>query len=155
MQKFELENKSYLFQYGPTVGSFLIRTNLADFLTKGYQSEVKAADLVLTAGASNGIHLILSTLIDMNGFVFIDELYYMEATLSLKEFSNIEIVPVKLNDDGVDIKDLELKVRERKFQSNCKMFWAVYLTVPAFQNPTGILFSKGEKKIFNCCRFKL
>lgn len=39
-QKFELENNSYLFQYGPTIGTTEFRQSLADFLSTGYQSKV-------------------------------------------------------------------------------------------------------------------
>lgn len=144
LQEFEANNKSYLFQYGPTVGSFLFRTKLAEFLTRGYKSEVKAEDLVLTAGATNGIHLILSTLLDFNGFVFLDEVTYMIALEAIQQFSTIKIVPVKLNSDGVDIADLEEKVKARRFQADGKIFWGVYYTIPTFHNPTGILFSEGE-----------
>lgn len=142
----------------------MFRTNLAEFLTRGYKSKVEASDLVLNAGATNGIHLILTTLVDLNGFVFLDEgwvllslcvllinkpniLYlsvtYMIALEAISQFSSIKIVPVKLNDDGVDIKDLEEKLKARQFESNGKLFWGVYYTMPTFHNPTGILFSNG------------
>lgn len=104
-----------------------------------------AADLVLTAGATNGIHLILSSLVDLHGMVFLDEVTYMIALEAIKQFSTIEIVPVKLNEDGVDINDLEEKLMKNRFQQNSKMFWGVYYTIPTFHNPTGILFSEGEK----------
>lgn len=143
LQKFEEANKSYIFQYGPAVGSFLFRNKLAEFLTKGYGSPVDAADLVLTSGATNGVHLILSTLIDLNGYVFLDEVTYMIALEAIEQFSTIKIVPVKLNCNGVDIQDLEQKMRERRFKTETKMFWAAYYTIPTFHNPTGILFSEG------------
>lgn len=98
---------------------------------------------MLTAGATNGIHLILSTLVDLNGFVFLDEVTYMIALESIKQFSHIKIVPVKLNADGVDVKDLEKKLKKNQFKSEEKMFWGVYYTIPTFHNPTGILFSEG------------
>jgi DNA-binding transcriptional MocR family regulator len=99
---------------------------------------------VLTAGATNGIHLILSTLVDLHhGVVFLDEVTYMIALEAIKQFTTLQIVPVKLNDDGVDIQDLEEKVKSRRFESSSKMFWGVYYTIPTFHNPTGILFSEG------------
>lgn len=145
-QKYELENNSYLFQYGPALGSILFRTKLAEFLTRGYKSEVNPADLVLTAGATNGIHHILSNLIDLDGFVFLDEVTYMIALEAIQQFSNIKIVPVKLNDDGVNICDLEEKLIKSKFEATSgKMFWGMYYTIPTFHNPTGIVFSEGER----------
>lgn len=69
----------------------------------------------------------------------------MIALEAISQFSSIKIVPVKINEDGVDIEDLEEKVKARQFQSGAKMFWGVYYTMPTFHNPTGILFSEGEK----------
>ena len=66
-------------------------------MTKGYQSEVNRSDLVLSAGATHGMHLILSTLVDLNGFIFVDEVTYMIALEAFKQFSNMTIVPGMLN----------------------------------------------------------
>lgn len=90
------------------------------------------------------MHMILSTLLDLNGFVFLDEATYMIALEAIAQFPSLKIVPVKLNEDGVDISDLEEKVKQRQFQSKDKMFWATYYTIPTFHNPTGILFTEGE-----------
>jgi DNA-binding transcriptional MocR family regulator len=102
---------------------------------------------VLTAGATNGMHLILSTLVDLHGVVFLDEVTYMIALEAIKQFTTLQIVPVKLNDDGVDIEDLEVKIRTRRFESSTKMFWGIYYTIPTFHNPTGIFFSEGLLKV--------
>lgn len=90
------------------------------------------------------MHLILTTLIDLNGFVFLDEVTYMIALEAIQQFSTVKIIPVKLNDDGVDLADLEEKIKKRQFQSQDKMFWGIYYTMPTFHNPTGILFSPGK-----------
>lgn len=105
---------------------------------------MEAADLVLSAGATNGLHLILSTLVDLNGFVFLDEVTYMIALESIAQFTTMNVIPVKLNDDGVDINDLEAKLKANQFKSKSKMFWGIYYTMPTFHNPTGILFSEGK-----------
>lgn len=145
-QNYESQNSSYLFQYGPTLGSFHFRTRLAEFLTKGYHEKVEASDLVLTGGATSGLHMILSTLIDWDGFVFLDSVTYMIALEAIGQFSTLKVVPVKINDDGVDLKELEQKLKERKFAAKGKMFWGIYYTIPTFHNPTGILFSEGKQK---------
>lgn len=126
----------------PTVGTYRFRVKLAEFLTRNYQSAVNPADLVLTCGASSGMLLILSTLIDLNGIVFLDEVTYMIVLEAIQMFPSLKIVPVKLNEDGVDIADLEQKIIENKFvSSHGKMFFGCYYTIPVFHNPTGILFS--------------
>lgn len=86
--------------------------------------------------------LAISTLIDLNGVVFLDEVTYMIVLEAIRAFPSLKIVPIKLNDDGVDIADLERKVIEHKFSpAHGKMFFGCYYTIPAFHNPTGILFS--------------
>lgn len=49
----------------------------------------------MTCGASHGMHIILSTLIDMAGFVFVDEVTYMIALDVFRQFSNMKIIPGK------------------------------------------------------------
>jgi len=143
LQEFEAANHSYIFQYGPTCGTYRFRTKLAEFLSKKYQSNVEAADLILTAGATYGLLVILSTVMDLNGIVFLDEATYMIALESISDFNTLKIVPVKLNDNGVDLIDLEDKIVKYKFQQESKMFWGCYYTMPTYHNPTSIVFSEG------------
>lgn len=89
-----------------------------------FYSNPLAADLVLTAGSTYGLHQILTTLVDLDGYIFLDEVTYMIALEAIALFPSIKIIPVKLNPNGVDIEDLEAKVAERKFESKDKMFWA-------------------------------
>ncbi|XP_065082668.1 2-aminoadipate transaminase [Ochlerotatus camptorhynchus] len=140
--KFELENNSYLFQYGPTIGTTEFRQTLAEFLSKGYQSDVNKSDLVQTSGATHGLHLILSTLIDLAGVIFVDEVTYMIALETFRQFDTMKIVTVPLREDGPDIGVLSTLINQHKFKlSGNKIFWGVYYTIPTFHNPTGILFS--------------
>ncbi|KAH8268793.1 hypothetical protein KR018_007175 [Drosophila ironensis] len=161
LQRQKQDNRSLIFQYGPTNGAYEVREEIAKYFSEKYGDPVKrcvlfvcltrislsewclafSEDLIITTGATQGFHLILSTLIDLQGFVFVDEFTYMIALDCMKQFSSLTIVPVKLNDDGVDVKDLEQKVAQRRFKSTKKEFWGIYYTIPMFHNPTGILFS--------------
>ncbi|KAM8709884.1 hypothetical protein ACLKA7_016654 [Drosophila subpalustris] len=141
LKREKTENQSLIFQYGPTSGTYEVRNEIAKYFRKMYNSPVNSADLIITTGATQGLHFVLSTLIDFNGYIFVDEYTYMIALDSMKHFTSLQIVPLKLNDDGVDLKDLEEKVRERHFKSKNKEFWGFYYTIPTYHNPTGILFS--------------
>ncbi|KAH8371236.1 hypothetical protein KR093_006712 [Drosophila rubida] len=155
-------NQSLIFQYGPTSGTFEVRHQLAKYFSQMYDSTVNRSvflkalftlslndcflhdcseDLIITTGATQGLHFVLSTLIDFNGCIFVDEFTYMIALDSMKHFTTLQIVPVKLNADGVDLIDLEEKVKTRQFKSKSKEFWGIYYTIPTYHNPTGILFS--------------
>ncbi|XP_039966083.1 aromatic amino acid aminotransferase C569.07-like [Bactrocera tryoni] len=126
------------FQYGPTSGSFEIRNAIAEYFSSLYVDDrVKSEDLIITTGASQGLHFVLSTLVDLNGVIFVDEVTYMIALDTMKQFTTLTIVPLNLNGDGVDVKELEKIVQEKRFQSKSKTFWAMYYTIPTYHNPTG------------------
>ncbi|KAH8262474.1 hypothetical protein KR026_008051 [Drosophila bipectinata] len=141
LEREKRENQSLIFQYGPTSGAYEVRFEIATYFSEMYENPVNSEDLIITTGATQGLHLILSTLIDFQGFIFVDEFTYMIALDSMKHFTSLNIIPVKLNDDGVDLKDLEEKVSKRRFKSEKKEFWGIYYTIPTYHNPTGILFS--------------
>lgn len=65
----------------------------------------------------------------------------MIALDTIKQFHTLNIVPVKLNENGVDLDSLEKLLQEKQFKSQNKEFWAMYYTIPTYHNPTGILFS--------------
>jgi DNA-binding transcriptional MocR family regulator len=135
-------NYNLPFLLSPTIGTHNFREQLAGFLSKNYDSPVNSADIVLSGGASSGLLLILSTLLDMNGVVFVDEVTYMIVLEAIAQFPTLKIVPVKLNNDGVDVEDLERKILQHKFTpTHGKMFFGLYYTIPTYHNPTGILFS--------------
>ncbi|XP_063701520.1 uncharacterized protein LOC134831656 [Culicoides brevitarsis] len=153
--KHEFENNAYLFQYGPAIGRIDFRTVLADFLSRRYHANVNPVNLVVTTGATQGLHLILSTLLDLHAFVFVDEVTYMIALEAISQFNTMKIVAVPFSTrHGVDLDALEQLVTERKFTpSNDKPFWGVYYTIPTFHNPTGVLYSEATcKKLIKIAR---
>ncbi|XP_075159959.1 uncharacterized protein LOC142233062 [Haematobia irritans] len=134
-------NSSMLFQYGPTSGTYEARCEIAKYFTEMYKCEVKSEDLIITSGATQGLHVILSTLVDLNGYIFVDEVTYMLALDSIKQLHTLTIIPIKLKHDGTDLEDLEKHLKEHEFKSTKKEFWGMYYTIPTYHNPTGILFS--------------
>lgn len=137
-------------------------------------------DLVVTTGATQGLHLILSTLIDFSGVIFVDEVTYMIALSAMSQFTTMKVVAgklfvnvdaenvfqkkkidplrtVPLTNDGVDIEALRKLTTEHKFESKTKMFWGMYYTIPVFHNPTGRLYSQGNtehrEEILVTCHF--
>lgn len=144
---FEKQNNSFLFQYGPTAGQDDFREALATFLSDNYGSLVKASNLILTAGASNGMHLLWTLLLHPTSLVIVDEVTYMIALESLANFPGFKVVSCPLLDDGPDLNALEEILlshgMDEKVQTATR-YHCMYYTIPAFHNPTGIIFS--EKK---------
>lgn len=146
--QYELENNAYIFQYGPAVGAISIRKTFAKFLSRKYQDKVTSTSLVVTSGATHGLHLILSTLIAMNGVIIVDEVTYMIALEAMQQFTGMKIITVAFDSkSGVDLKDLEQVVQEHKFtHTDGKPFWGLYYTIPSYHNPTGVKFSPALNK---------
>ncbi|XP_037936438.1 uncharacterized protein YER152C [Teleopsis dalmanni] len=136
------KNNAYLFQYGPTPGIEEARNAIATFCTDKYQSEVKSDDMIITSGATQGLHFVLTTLVDLNGVVFIDEVTYMIALDAIKQIDTLQIIPIPLTDEGVDLSRFECILEEKKFKPKNKEFWGIYYSIPVYHNPTGLLFSE-------------
>lgn len=100
-------------------------------------------DLVLTTGATQGLHLTLSTMVDMNGVIFVDEVTYMIALALIGQFPTMKIVTVPLTASGVDVVKLREAVAAHRFESKTKPFWGLYYTTTVHHNPTGLTFSEG------------
>ncbi|XP_031838655.2 2-aminoadipate transaminase isoform X1 [Nomia melanderi] len=136
------EGMYYLFQYGPTAGLWEYRHELALFLTRRYCDPVKMENLILTCGATHGLQLLLNTVLSPNGVIFVEEVTYMIALDSFKQFPLMKIVTVPMKNDMVDLDAFEKIVAKEKISGEFlhteeKIFWAMFYTIPTFHNPTG------------------
>lgn len=61
-------------------------------------SSYNSEDIVLTTGATQGLHLILSTLIDFSGVIFVDEVTYMIALSAMAQFHTMKVVTGELSE---------------------------------------------------------
>jgi len=139
-------NLGSLFQYGPEVGIKQYRVELAKFLSRRYEDKVLADELVLTCGATNGLHLTISSLIKQGGTVFVEDPTYFIALSLLSGDMGLRVVPIRMKEDGIDTEHLEEMVAKeaaRTFadKTNSDRFWGMIYTIPTFHNPTGITFS--------------
>ena len=136
-----------LFQYGPEAGTRQYRRELSQFLSSRYQGPVDPEELVLTTGATNGLHLTVSCLVKRGGIVFCENPTYFIALDILKNDLGLEVIPVDIVEGGIDTESLETKIQsaaERRKEEKEKdgRYWGVYYTIPTLHNPTGITFSK-------------
>ncbi|KAL5288572.1 hypothetical protein ACFFRR_009043 [Megaselia abdita] len=139
----EMSGNCALFQYGPPAGPLSTRMELSKFLAEAYGGRVYSADIFLTNGASAGLHYILSSLLEFDGYIFVDEAVFMLAFGIIKQFSGLKIVSLKITSEGCDLEDFEKKLKNlKRSQPKSKMFSVAYYTSTVFNNPTGITFSK-------------
>ncbi|XP_076182099.1 uncharacterized protein LOC143154134 [Ptiloglossa arizonensis] len=152
------EGNYYLFQYGTTAGLWECREELAGFLTRRYGDPVKRENLILTCGASHGLQLLLNTVVSPNGIIFVEEVTYMIALDTFKQFPLMKVVTVPMKNDTVDVDAFEKIVAEEKKNGDFllndeKIFWAMFYTIPTFHNPTGTTLPPAScKRLVNIAR---
>lgn len=143
-RRMEIEAESgSLFQYGPEQGIVSFRRNLARLLADEYKSPVDEDELIVTTGATNGLFLTCSLLLDSQAVVFVENPTYFIALKILSQDLGFKVIPIPMNKDGIDTKTLEKCVKEarRKYTGSEDKFWSMLYTIPNFHNPTGISFS--------------
>ena len=122
---------SYL-NYGFEQGDGFLREALAHFLTPAYGFSVQASQLLLSAGATQAIDMICSNFTQPGNVVFVEEPTFF-LILGLFRDHGLQIVPIPLDDEGLDLAVLE----EKLTQYQPKFLY----TIPTFQNPTSLNLS--------------
>lgn len=104
---------------------------------------LEGRDVLITNGFTEGFDILLSTLTIDGDKVACEEPTHNTAIKMMKTH-NLDIKPIKMNKDGIDIESLEKTLKESKPKF-------IYL-IPSYHNPTGIVI-KGEKRqeVYNVC----
>ena len=134
-------NLGSLFQYGPEVGIRQYRVELAKFLSRRYSDKVLEDELVLTCGATNGLHLATSCLVKQGGTVFVEDPTYFIALSLLSGDMGLKVVPIRMKENGIDLDHLEEMVAieaTKNAEETSARFWGMIYTIPTFHNPTGV-----------------
>lgn len=139
-----------MFQYGPSMGDWKFRVNLATFLSNRYQEKVQMQNLMVTAGASHGLYLTASLLLNEGSIVFVEDPTYFIAIHVLKTDLKMNVVPVPMDEYGIKIEAmvdiLKHASESDKNESPKSAFKAMIYTIPAYQNPTGLCYSEGRSQ---------
>lgn len=135
-QLFLTEGTDYL-QYGAAAGDAHFRITLAAFLSKHYNVNVQAESLFISTGISQALDMICASFTQANDTIFVEEPSYF---LALHIFRNydLNIVPIPLDANGLDIDTLELLLETHKPRF-------VY-TIPVHQNPSGVSLSQERRE---------
>lgn len=136
-------DKGHAFDYQESQGYFPLRQALTEYVRE-YNIFTSVDNVQVISGAQQGIDIIAKALLNYGDAVIIENPSYTGAIASFKS-RGAKIIDVNLLDDGIDMEDLEKKIRifEPKF---------LYL-MPNFQNPTGISYSRAKKEeVINLCK---
>lgn len=120
------------FQYATTEGHRGLREWIAARYEARHGLKVSYEDIIITTGSQQALDLVGKVLINPKDVVGVEVPGYLGAIQAFSMFEP-EFIGVKLNDDGLDIKDLEQTLD----QTSVKVMY----TVPNFQNPSGITYS--------------
>lgn len=126
-------DKGFAFSYQEVNGFMPLREILAEFLKKNYGIKALADQIQIVSGAQQGIDIIAKSCLHSGDSVITENPTYFGA-LEVFRSRGCHIVPVSLNDDGLDLIELEKKIKICK----PKMLYIM----PNYQNPTTICYSK-------------
>ncbi len=131
-------DKGFAFGYQESNGFKPLRMSILQYLNKKYRIEVQAEDkLLIVSGAQQGIDLIAKTMLNPGDYVITENPTY-DGAVTLFKSRGARVVGVNLEEDGIDLVDLEKKIRI------CKPRLIYIMTY--CQNPTTVSYSK-EKLI--------
>lgn len=136
-RKLLTENPTTMLSYGLQEGYEPLRRNFIDHIANERNIKADLDNVLITTGATQGIELVAQVLIEKGDVVLVESPTFFAALPVFIKYG-AKLVPVKMDSDGIDVEDLEYKLK----RYNPKLLY----TIPTFQNPTGITLSK-ERRI--------
>lgn len=128
--------ESKVFQYSTTEGYEPLRQYIANRYKDKFNLDYSKDDILITTGSQQALDLLGKVLINKGDALAIEKPGYLGAIQSFSVFQPT-FKGIDLQVDGLDTKMLEDTLQS----SNLKLLY----TVPNFQNPTGITYSKENR----------
>lgn len=126
-----------VLQYGLTAGFPELRELLCKYVESAGITGAKTENVLVISGGQQGIDLALKAFINPGDVILVEDPTYL-AFLQLANSYEGVCVGVRANDDGLDLADLEEKIKKH----SPKMLYCV----PTFSNPTGKTYSAENRK---------
>lgn len=126
------------FQYSPTEGFYEVR-ELACRLMKRSGLKVHPDEVLITAGAQQGLDLIAKIFIDEGDEIIIEAPSYVGALNAFRVLQP-QVISVEIEDDGIDVDALQATLQSKSIPPKF-----IYL-IPNFQNPAGVTISLEKRK---------
>jgi len=126
------KNGVVALQYNATNGYMPLRQYIAKRYEKLGVMDITADDIIITNGSQQALDMISAVMIDPDDEVVVENPTYLAALQSFHLYDP-KVLPVQLNNDGIDCDELEKTLNEH----NPKFMYII----PSFQNPTGLTYS--------------
>ena len=130
LQEFTAAGESAAFQYAPTRGLAGALDALAERLERQQGVRPAADELLITSGGVEALELIGKAFLDPGDRVVVEAPTYLGALQSFRSFET-ELVPVGLDEDGLDVAELEERLAGGLAPK-------LLYTIPDHQNPAGV-----------------
>jgi 2-aminoadipate transaminase len=128
------EDGTSALQYSTTEGYLPLREYIAGRYAR-YGIKADAREILITTGSQQGLDLIGKIFLNKGDTVAVERPTYLAAIQSFGMYEP-NFVDIPLLDDGIDVEAMEKAI------SRVKLLY----TVPSFQNPTGITYSREKRK---------
>ncbi|XP_067660778.1 uncharacterized protein [Haliotis asinina] len=133
------------FRYADEQGDQEYRDQLAKFLTTEYNDTVKSSELMVTAGATQGLYFLASLFFNKHKVAFVEDPTYYAAHTMLQCDLQMKVVPVPTDANGIDTNVLDKLLSENRPKSFTvtleQPFWAMIYVISVFNNPAGWCYS--------------
>jgi 2-aminoadipate transaminase len=130
---------SCALQYGSSEGRPALRAEIVDLMAE-IGVRLSADDIVVTAGAQQGLDLLAKTFVDPGDVVITEGPTYVGALQAFSAYEP-EIVCVPMDDDGMRVDELEAELT-RLGPRGAKFIY----TIPNFQNPAGVTLRPDRRR---------
>ncbi len=137
-----LENGDWILQYGPTKGyAPLIDEIIGMMAAEGVT--VNVPNVIILSGSSQGLEMMAKTFINKGDVIMVESPTFLGAIQTFKTYE-AELVPVKTDDGGILLEDLEKQIKTHKPK--------FLYVIPNFQNPSGVtLAGDRRQKLVQIC----
>jgi 2-aminoadipate transaminase len=129
------EDGTGALQYSTTEGYLPLREYIARRYAR-YGIKADASEILITTGSQQGLDLIGKVFLNKGDLVGMERPTYLAAIQSFGMYEP-EFVDIPLQDDGIDTGAMA-----KALAKGVKLLY----TVPSFQNPTGITYSREKRK---------
>ena len=126
-----------VLQYGATEGYLTLRNKLISYIEKTGLKGINLSNILVTSGGQQGIDLTFKAFINKGDYILVEDPTYL-AVLHIAKTYEANVASVKSNEDGVNLNDLEDKIKKNKPK--------IFYIVPNFSNPTGKILSLQKRK---------
>ena len=128
-------DQGYAFSYQESQGFYPLRESIARDLKK-YGVKAEAGNMQIISGAQQGIDIVAKAFLNYGDYVFTENPTYPGAIAAFRS-RGAKIVEISMEEDGINIEELEDKLR--KFRPK------LMYVMPNIQNPTGSSYSVAKR----------